>query len=177
VQKYEKGENRLGAGRLTKIAAVLDVPVSELLSDDSAGQSNRRGVDEAHAPLKLLTAAGALRLLKAYARSMTEISGARSSHWSSTLPRARASPSRLLPRHSIKASSRANYLHPRGSRAAGCPGAHLEEYRPLPCFGYRRKETAANPGFWIEKRADRILEHLQQIYSIHPFVGVFDTMW
>src|SRR5262245_52154816 len=28
VQKYEKGVNRVGAGRLTKIAKVLDVPVS-----------------------------------------------------------------------------------------------------------------------------------------------------
>jgi transcriptional regulator with XRE-family HTH domain len=68
VQKYEKGENRLGAGRLTKIAAVLDVPVSELLGDEGTGRNNRGGVDEAPAPLKLLTAAGALRLLKAYAR-------------------------------------------------------------------------------------------------------------
>jgi transcriptional regulator with XRE-family HTH domain len=66
VQKYEKGENRVGAGRLTRIAAVLDVPVSELLGGDGAGQSNRRGVDEA--PLKLLTPPGALRLLRAYAR-------------------------------------------------------------------------------------------------------------
>jgi transcriptional regulator with XRE-family HTH domain len=68
VQKYEKGENRLGAGRLTKIAAVLDVPVSELLGDEGTGRYNRGGIDEAPAPLKLLTAAGALRLLKAYAR-------------------------------------------------------------------------------------------------------------
>ena len=40
VQKYEKGMNRVGAGRLTKIAAVLGVPVSELLGDDGAAQSN-----------------------------------------------------------------------------------------------------------------------------------------
>ena len=31
VQKYEKGLNRISAARLTKIAAVLGVPVSELL--------------------------------------------------------------------------------------------------------------------------------------------------
>jgi transcriptional regulator with XRE-family HTH domain len=68
VQKYEKGENRVGAGRLTKIAAALDVPVSELLGDDGAGQSNRRGGDEARSPLKVLTVPGALRLLKAYAQ-------------------------------------------------------------------------------------------------------------
>jgi transcriptional regulator with XRE-family HTH domain len=50
VQKYEKGMNRVGAGRLTKIAAVLRVPVSELLGDDGAGQNNRRGLDETRSP-------------------------------------------------------------------------------------------------------------------------------
>ena len=64
VQKYEKGVNRVGAGRLTKIAAALRVPVSELLGDDGTGQTNRRDVDEARSPLKVLTVSGALRLLK-----------------------------------------------------------------------------------------------------------------
>ena len=68
VQKYEKGMNRVGAGRLTKIAAVLGVPVSELLGDDGAAQSNRRAVAEARSPLKLLTPPGALKLLRAYTR-------------------------------------------------------------------------------------------------------------
>ena len=68
VQKYEKGMNRIGAGRLTKIAAVLGMPVSELLGDDGAAQSNRRAVAEARSPLKLITPPGALKLLRAYAR-------------------------------------------------------------------------------------------------------------
>ena len=68
VQKYEKGMNRIGAGRLTKIAAVLGMPVSELLGDDGAEQSNRRAVAEARSPLKLITPPGALKLLRAYAR-------------------------------------------------------------------------------------------------------------
>jgi transcriptional regulator with XRE-family HTH domain len=34
VQKYEKGVNRVGAGRLTKIAGVLKVPVTKLLGLD-----------------------------------------------------------------------------------------------------------------------------------------------
>ena len=68
VQKYEKGVNRVGAGRLTKIAEVLGVPVGsffsgkEMLVDgqakDGAGESS---------PLKLLTVSGAFRLLRAYA--------------------------------------------------------------------------------------------------------------
>jgi transcriptional regulator with XRE-family HTH domain len=68
VQKYEKGMNRIGAGRLTKIAAVLGMPVSELLGDDGAAQSNRRAVAEARSPLKLITPPGALKLLRAYTR-------------------------------------------------------------------------------------------------------------
>ncbi len=56
---------------------MLRVPVSELLGNDGAGQSNYPAsaaqsnypaVDEAPSPLKLLTPPGALRLLKAYAR-------------------------------------------------------------------------------------------------------------
>ena len=68
VQKYEKGVNRVGAGRLTKIAEVLGVSVSaffagkELLVDGQA----KEGVGEA-SPLKLLTVSGAFRLLRAYA--------------------------------------------------------------------------------------------------------------
>jgi transcriptional regulator with XRE-family HTH domain len=68
VQKYEKGMNRVSAGRLTKIAAVLAMPVSELLGDDGTGQTNRRAVAEARSPLKLITPPGALKLLRAYAR-------------------------------------------------------------------------------------------------------------
>ena len=58
VQKYEKGMNCIGAGRLTKIAAVLGMPVSELLGDDGAAQSNRRAVAEARSPLKLINRVG-----------------------------------------------------------------------------------------------------------------------
>ena len=68
VQKYEKGVNRVGAGRLTKIAEVLGVPVGsffagkELLVD---GQAKEGGGESS--PLKLLTVSGAFRLLRAYA--------------------------------------------------------------------------------------------------------------
>ena len=68
VLKYEKGLTRVGAGRLTKIAAALRVPVSELLGDDGAAQGNRRSVDEARSTLKVLKVPGALKLLKAYAQ-------------------------------------------------------------------------------------------------------------
>jgi len=68
VQKYEKGVNRVGAGRLTKIAEVLGVPVGAFFTGKEVLDSEERaqGSDEA-SPLKLLTVSGAFRLLRAYA--------------------------------------------------------------------------------------------------------------
>jgi transcriptional regulator with XRE-family HTH domain len=66
VQKYETGKNRLGAGRLTKIASVLQVPVANLLgTDDRTGRAlERQG--GASSPIKMMTIPGALKLLRAY---------------------------------------------------------------------------------------------------------------
>ncbi len=68
VQKYEKGVNRIGAGRLTKIAAVLQVPVMTLLGPDESVVGKRKGLDETESPLKLLTTPGALQFLRAYGK-------------------------------------------------------------------------------------------------------------
>src|SRR5215211_345016 len=67
VQKYEKGVNRVGAGRLTKIAEVLGVPVATFFSGKELLDSDpTQGRGDA-SPLKLLTVSGAFRLLRAYA--------------------------------------------------------------------------------------------------------------
>jgi transcriptional regulator with XRE-family HTH domain len=66
VQKYEKGVNRVGAGRLTKIAKVLGVPVSMFFGAHDAGTLDRSDRGTSSSPLKLLTVPGALRLLRAY---------------------------------------------------------------------------------------------------------------
>jgi len=66
VQKYEKGVNRVGAGRLTKIAKVLGVPVGTFFGAHDAGALERTDRGTANSPLKLLTVPGALRLLRAY---------------------------------------------------------------------------------------------------------------
>jgi len=66
VQKYEKGVNRVGAGRLTKIANVLGVPVSTLFGTHDENTIARSDRGTASSPLKLLTVPGALRLLRAY---------------------------------------------------------------------------------------------------------------
>ena len=61
VQKYEKGVNRVGAGRLTKIAKVLGVPVASFFGAHDGGAIERSERGTANSPLKLLTVPGALR--------------------------------------------------------------------------------------------------------------------
>jgi transcriptional regulator with XRE-family HTH domain len=68
VQKYEKGVNRVGAGRLTKIAGVLKVPVTKLLGLDEEFIATSSSHENSASPLQLLTTPGALRLLRAYAK-------------------------------------------------------------------------------------------------------------
>ena len=66
VQKYEKGVNRVGAGRLTRIAEVLGVPVGSFFTGQE--KLTQEGADAgAESPLKLLTVSGAFRLLRSYA--------------------------------------------------------------------------------------------------------------
>src|SRR5258707_14954123 len=67
VQKYEKGVNRVGAGRLTKIAEVLGVPVGTFFGGKEILAGEGQAKDGAASPLKLLTVSGAFRLLRAYA--------------------------------------------------------------------------------------------------------------
>ena len=40
VQKYEVGSNRIGTGRLVKIAAILGVPISALFEGTNGGESS-----------------------------------------------------------------------------------------------------------------------------------------
>ena len=63
VQKYEKGTNRVGASRLSRIATVLGISVGELF-ESSGGKP-----DDAASPFRLLAEPGALRVLKAYTRT------------------------------------------------------------------------------------------------------------
>nr|WP_256474482.1 helix-turn-helix transcriptional regulator [Bradyrhizobium sp. 200] len=63
VQKYERGANRVGASRLSQIAAVLGVSVGELF------ESSRAGPPRSNSPIHLLAEPDALRVLKAYART------------------------------------------------------------------------------------------------------------
>jgi transcriptional regulator with XRE-family HTH domain len=63
VQKYEKGTNRVGAGRLPQIAEIFDIPIGALF-DVNANTSP--GVSKGTAPVKLLPDRSTLKLLTAF---------------------------------------------------------------------------------------------------------------
>jgi transcriptional regulator with XRE-family HTH domain len=65
VQKYEKGVNRVGAGRLPQIAEIFNVPISALFNDHAQTSSARGKANTA--PVRLITDPHVLRLLTAYA--------------------------------------------------------------------------------------------------------------
>ena len=63
IQKYEKGMNRVGAGRLPQIAKIFNIPISALFdanADTSAGKSTGA------APVKLIPDRNTLKLLTAF---------------------------------------------------------------------------------------------------------------
>jgi transcriptional regulator with XRE-family HTH domain len=62
VQKYEKGTNRVGASRLSRIAAVLGVSIGELF--ESSGDKPA----DSKSPFRLLAGRDALRVLTAFSR-------------------------------------------------------------------------------------------------------------
>src|SRR4051794_38122475 len=62
VQKYENGSNRVGSGRLFKIAGTLKVPVGALFD----GVDQPQNLEEAQSPSTLLAEPYALRLLRAF---------------------------------------------------------------------------------------------------------------
>ena len=64
VQKYEKGANRVGAGRLTRIAKQLGVSVTALLGADGEVPGDERAAGPNM--LEYLASPGAVRLLQAY---------------------------------------------------------------------------------------------------------------
>jgi len=62
VQKYEKGVNRVGAGRLVRVAESLDVSVSFFFGGTDGGGADTREI------LGFLDTSYSLRLLRAFSR-------------------------------------------------------------------------------------------------------------
>jgi transcriptional regulator with XRE-family HTH domain len=63
VQKYEKGTNRIGAGRLQRISEVLDIPIADFYGTQKRGSTTPVGE-----LFEFLDMATSLRLVRAYAR-------------------------------------------------------------------------------------------------------------
>jgi transcriptional regulator with XRE-family HTH domain len=63
VQKYEKGINRVGASRLSRIAAVLGISVGDLFEAAGEKPANLKS------PFRLLAERDALRVLTAFSRT------------------------------------------------------------------------------------------------------------
>jgi transcriptional regulator with XRE-family HTH domain len=72
IQKYEKGANRVSAGRLQKIAGMLDTPIT-FFYGESGTRTKKQHQDNG---LALIQSQGAMRLLRAYA----EISSGATKH-------------------------------------------------------------------------------------------------
>ncbi|MDO8534037.1 MAG: helix-turn-helix transcriptional regulator [Xanthobacteraceae bacterium] len=64
VQKYEKGINRVGSGRLMRIADVFDLPIAALFD----GATDRRRRIHGAFALRLIAEKEPLRLVQAFAR-------------------------------------------------------------------------------------------------------------
>ncbi len=67
VQKYEKGFNRVGAGRLQAISEVLEVPITFFYAADTTESASPATADR-ESPFGCLSTAGAIQLVRAYAR-------------------------------------------------------------------------------------------------------------
>ncbi len=72
VQKYEKGVNRIGAGRLYEIAGILGVPVSffydGMEESDLPNAAHSSGLHESSSAMEFLSSAEAIQLGLAFAR-------------------------------------------------------------------------------------------------------------
>ncbi len=67
VQKYEKGANRIAAGRLQRIAEILEVPVTFFFSGFGE-EHGKRDAKSVESEFDFLQTGGAMRLVRAYSR-------------------------------------------------------------------------------------------------------------
>jgi transcriptional regulator with XRE-family HTH domain len=61
LQKYEKGMNRVGAGRLSRIARVLNIPVTKFFENEAEMPASANAF-----PFRFVSDRHALRLMRAY---------------------------------------------------------------------------------------------------------------
>jgi transcriptional regulator with XRE-family HTH domain len=63
IQKYERGTNRVGAGRLPQIAKIFNIPIATLFD---ANANTSPGIKTGAAPIKLIPDRSTLKLLTAF---------------------------------------------------------------------------------------------------------------
>ena len=66
VQKYEKGVNRIGAGRLQRISEALEVPISFFFGAGSGGATTRDAGNGSESVFGFLQTSGSVRIVKAF---------------------------------------------------------------------------------------------------------------
>jgi transcriptional regulator with XRE-family HTH domain len=68
IQKYEKGANRVAAGRLQRVAEALEVPITFFYSGSPSDGKETSENDTVDVGLGFLETAGAVRLVRAFSR-------------------------------------------------------------------------------------------------------------
>jgi transcriptional regulator with XRE-family HTH domain len=66
VQKYEKGVNRIGSGRIQQIAEALEVPITFFFGAGPGGVPQRAGSTSDQSVFGLMQTSGSVRLVKAF---------------------------------------------------------------------------------------------------------------
>jgi transcriptional regulator with XRE-family HTH domain len=66
VQKYEKGVNRIGAGRLQRISEALEVPISFFFGGGATGGPAREANGGAESIFGFMQTSGSVRIVKAF---------------------------------------------------------------------------------------------------------------
>src|SRR5947209_855170 len=66
VQKYEKGVNRIGAGRLQRISEALEVPISFFFGGGASGGVTREMNSGAESIFGFMQTSGSVRIVKAF---------------------------------------------------------------------------------------------------------------
>jgi transcriptional regulator with XRE-family HTH domain len=68
IQKYEKGANRVAAGRLQRVAEALEVPITFFYAGNVTATHEAVETDTVDVGLGFLETAGAVRLVRAFSR-------------------------------------------------------------------------------------------------------------
>jgi transcriptional regulator with XRE-family HTH domain len=66
VQKYEKGVNRIGAGRLQRISEALEVPISFFFGAGANGGATKDAAGASESVFGFLQTSGSVRIVKAF---------------------------------------------------------------------------------------------------------------